>query len=286
MYGWELTLVLLCSMPLMSIAGALLAQLQTSLAEKESAAYARAGAIAEEVLSSIRTVIAFGGQAKELDRFANNLAGARTSGILRSILTGLSGGATWGVMFWVYGLGFWFGTKLMLDDLSSEECLVCEEMDVDCLAACQKHSARDLLTVFNCVLNGYWYLGQSAPFLEAFAKARSAARIIYDVIDRVPPIDGCSPVGHVMATRMQGPAITFSNVVFTYPARAGIKVLDGLNLTVPGSKTLALVGSSGCGKSTCIQLIQRFYDPQEGTVSINGEDIRDQGFLISFSFHT
>ena len=112
--------MLLCSMPLMSIAGALLAQLQTSLAEKESAAYACAGAIAEEVLSSIRTVVAFGGQAKELDRFANNLAGAWTSGILRSILTGLSAGATWGVMFWVYGLGFWFGTKLMLDDLSSE----------------------------------------------------------------------------------------------------------------------------------------------------------------------
>ena len=284
MYGWELTLVLLCSLPLMSIAGALLAQLQTSLAEKESVAYARAGAIAEEVLSGIRTVVAFGGQSKELERFAGNLTGARTSGILRSILTGLSSGVTLGVMFGVYGLGFWFGIKLILDDLASEECGLCAERDVDCLAACTQHNARDLLTVFYCVLNGYWYLGQSAPFVEAFAKARSAARVIYDVIDRVPEIDGCSAAGRVMTTRLQGPTITFSNVGFTYPARVGVKVLDGLNLTVPGSRTVALVGSSGCGKSTCIQLIQRFYDPQEGTVSIDGENIRDRIHQINFTF--
>jgi ABC-type oligopeptide transport system ATPase subunit len=58
-----------------------------------------------------------------------------------------------------------------------------------------------------------------------------------------------------------------------------VKVLDGLSLTVPSCKTVALVGSSGCGKSTCIQLIQRFYDPQQGAVRVNGVDIRD---LIQF----
>jgi ABC-type bacteriocin/lantibiotic exporter with double-glycine peptidase domain len=62
-YGWELTLVLLCSLPLMSVGGAALAQLQTSLATREMAAYGRAGAIAEEVLGGIRTVVAFGGEA-------------------------------------------------------------------------------------------------------------------------------------------------------------------------------------------------------------------------------
>ena len=184
MYGWELTLVLLCSLPLMSLGGAVLAQLQTSLAAKEMAAYGRAGAIAEEVLAGIRTVVAFGGQPKELERYAGNLRGARTAGILRSILTGLSSGVTLGVMFGVYGLGFWFGIKLILDDLSSEVCAACGPADAACLAACARHNARDLLTVFYCVLNGYWYLGQSAPFVEAFSTARSAARAIYDVIDR------------------------------------------------------------------------------------------------------
>jgi ATP-binding cassette subfamily B (MDR/TAP) protein 1 len=276
-YGWELTLVLLCSLPLMSVGGAVLAQLQTSLAEKEMAAYARAGVIAEEVLSGIRTVVAFGGQAKELERFGGNLTGARTAGILRGIFTGLSSGVTLGVMFGVYGLGFWFGIKLIIDDLTAEACLACAPTDADCLAACVRHNARDLLTVFYCVLNGYWYLGQSAPFVEAFSTARSAARAIYDVIDRVPAIDSGSQAGRVLGDRLHGPTITFKDVAFTYPARAGVRVLNGLSLTVPGSKTVALVGASGCGKSTCIQLLQRFYDPQEGAVFIDGTDIRDKG---------
>jgi ABC-type transport system involved in cytochrome bd biosynthesis fused ATPase/permease subunit len=117
------------------------------------------------------------------------------------------------------------------------------------------------LTVFYNVLNGYWYLGQSAPFVEAFSTARSAARAIYDVIDRVPTIDGGSPLGRVLPSPLKGHTIVFDNVGFAYPARPGVPVLEGLSLTVPGSRTVALVGASGCGKSTCIQLIQRFYDP-------------------------
>jgi ABC-type multidrug transport system fused ATPase/permease subunit len=201
-------------------------------------------------------------QAKELERFGKNLKGARTAGILRSILTGLSSGITLGVMFGVYGLGFWFGIKLIIDDLSSDACSACALTDADCLAACApRHTPRHLLTVFYNVLNGYWYLGQSAPFVEAFSTARSAARAIYDVIDRVPTIDGGSPLGRVLPGPLKGPTIVFDSVGFAYPARPGVPVLEGLSLTVPGSRTVALVGASGCGKSTCIQLIQRFYDP-------------------------
>ena len=84
----------------------------------------KAGAIAEEALSGIRTVVAFGGQQKEADRFVGNLAGARRAGILRGMLTGLSGGVTFGIIFSVYGLGFWYGVKLIMDDKDSDECKV------------------------------------------------------------------------------------------------------------------------------------------------------------------
>jgi ABC-type multidrug transport system fused ATPase/permease subunit len=53
------------------------------------------------------------------------------------------------------------------------------------------------------------------------------------------------------------------------------KVLSGLNLRIKKGETVALVGSSGCGKSTCIQLIQRFYDPDRGSIRLGGRDIRD-----------
>ncbi len=68
-YGWELTLVLLAMIPLMTLANGMLAWATTSLAAKEMSAYAKAGAIAEEVLAGIRTVVAFGGETKEIERY-------------------------------------------------------------------------------------------------------------------------------------------------------------------------------------------------------------------------
>ena len=69
--------------------------------------------------------------------------------------------------------------------------------------------------------------------------------------------------------------VEFVDVEFNYPARNEIKILDKLSLKIRPGQTVALVGSSGCGKSTCIQLIQRFYDPLAGSVRIDGRDIRD-----------
>ena len=60
--------------------------------------------------------------------------------------------------------------------------------------------------------------------------------------------------------------MTFNEVVFNYPTRPDIPVLQGLSLEVKKGQTLALVGSSGCGKSTVVQLLERFYDPLAGTV--------------------
>ena len=60
--------------------------------------------------------------------------------------------------------------------------------------------------------------------------------------------------------------MTLNEVVFSYPSRPDIPVLRGLSLEVKKGQTLALVGSSGCGKSTVVQLLERFYDPLAGTV--------------------
>ena len=67
------------------------------------------------MFAGIRTVVAFGGQEHEMQRYDSNLTGARKSGIIRGMLTGASGGMTFGIMYAVYGLGFWFGVKLIMD---------------------------------------------------------------------------------------------------------------------------------------------------------------------------
>ena len=142
---------------------------------------------------------------------------------------------------------------------------------------------------------GAMNVGQAAPYVEAFMTAKAAAAKIFHVIDRVPEIDSTSTEGKI-PTKGAGD-ITFKDVHFNYPSRKDVKVspimktfcvqsifpinfflpqiLQGLNLTVKKGETVALVGTSGCGKSTVIQLVQRFYDPDSGTVEYDGDDIRD-----------
>ena len=82
-------------------------QIVTQFTSREQNAYAKAGAIAEEVLSSIRTVIAFGGEEKEAQRYGKELSGALKVGIMRGAITGLLFGALLAVFFSSYSLAFW-----------------------------------------------------------------------------------------------------------------------------------------------------------------------------------
>lgn len=69
--------------------------------------------------------------------------------------------------------------------------------------------------------------------------------------------------------------IKFSNVDFAYPSRPIFQVLNKINMNIESGQTVALVGESGCGKSTCLQLIQRFYDPIFGEITIDDFNIKD-----------
>jgi ATP-binding cassette subfamily B (MDR/TAP) protein 1 len=109
------------------------------------------------------------------------------------------------------------------------------------------------------VLEGAQNLGLTSPLLEAFATAKGSAYSIFRLIDRVPQIDSLSDKG-LRPKTIEG-NIKFTDVKFKYPARPDVQVLNGLNLEINAGETTALVGSSGCGKSTCLQLIQRMYDP-------------------------
>ncbi|KAI0212569.1 ATP-dependent translocase ABCB1, partial [Lamellibrachia satsuma] len=115
-YGWKLSLVILAVSPLLVISGIFMTYMVTGATTKELKAYAKAGAVAEEVISSIRTVVAFGGEKKECDRYGANLTEAKAHGIRMGTVSAVGVGLMFFIMFCVYSLAFWYGSKLVREE--------------------------------------------------------------------------------------------------------------------------------------------------------------------------
>uniref|UniRef100_A0A4W3JWN7 ATP-binding cassette sub-family B member 5 n=1 Tax=Callorhinchus milii TaxID=7868 RepID=A0A4W3JWN7_CALMI len=249
--GWKLTLVMLAAGPALALSAMVWAKV-ISFTNLEMTAYAKAGAVAEEVLSSIRTVVAFGGQDKEIERYRKNLREAKKIGVKKSITINLSVGFAYFLLFGSYALGFWYGTILILGNTG--------------------YDIGTVLTIFFAIIFGTFSIGQTAPYFEAFSDARGAAFEIYKILDEKSAMDSFSEEGY-KPEYIKG-TVEFKDVYFNYPSRPDVEILRGINLKVESGQTLALVGSSGCGKSTTVQLLQRFYDPLQGMITIDGHDIR------------
>uniref|UniRef100_A0A914PFF6 ABC transporter domain-containing protein n=1 Tax=Panagrolaimus davidi TaxID=227884 RepID=A0A914PFF6_9BILA len=109
-----------------------------------------------------------------------------------------------------------------------------------------------------------------SPHFVAILKARIAAAIIYAKIDRVPLVKRDN--GNELYESLNGGTIQFQDVHFSY--KNGQQVLKGLTFSAPEGEVTALVGHSGCGKSTCIALLTRLYECDSGKIFIDGINIR------------
>lgn len=215
--------------------------MQSATSAKETNAYAKAGAIAEEVLSSIRTVVSFGGEQKEVARYVNDLEPTKAAGRLKGIYSGLGSGSTWLVLYCTNALVFWYGVILILADRDS---------------AVPQYTPAVLILLFMTVPGGAYAMGFASTHIEFFARAKGAAVAIFHVIERKSSV-----VTHGLLPDFITGAVSVQNVDFEYPARPGLSILKGFTLNVEAGQTVALVGPSGSGKSTVLQLFQRLYEP-------------------------
>lgn len=124
-----------------------------------------------------------------------------------------------------------------------------------------------LITCFFCSA-----LGSSFINVKHFTEANAAAALILEMIERVPSIDSADQQGKTI-TEVKG-ELVFEEIDFAYPSRPGNLVLRKFNLKVVACQTVGLVGSSGSGKSTVINLLQRFYDPLGGEILLDGIGIK------------
>jgi ATP-binding cassette subfamily B (MDR/TAP) protein 1 len=157
----------------------------------------------------------------------------------------------WTSIYGAYGLAFFYGGILVA----------------------QGHANVGIvINVFMSILIGSFSMAMLTPELQAVTKARGAAAKLFATIDRVPLIDSSDPGGFKPDT-VQG-TISFENVKFHYPSRPNVPILKGLSTTFPAGQTIALVGSSGSGKSTVVSLVERFYDPISGVIKLDGRDVK------------
>ncbi|KAK5986122.1 hypothetical protein GCK32_011069, partial [Trichostrongylus colubriformis] len=185
-------------------------------------------------------------------RYEKELKAARKMGIRKAIILAVFSALPLFLMFASMAFSFWYGTTLVLAGIVTP---------------------GTIFAVFWSVLLGTRRLSDAAPQLGAFLGAKMAAADIFAIIDRVPDIDPLSDDG-LTPEEFVG-RLTFSNIHFRYPSRPGVKVLDGVSFEVNPGETVALVGHSGCGKSTTIGLLLRYYEQSAGVVALDGIPLRD-----------
>ena len=120
---------------------------------------------------------------------------------------------------------------------------------------------------------GAWIMGNAFAFTGDLNSALMAASRIFCLLDRTPVIRSDPTQGRKLK-EVQG-NIDLKQAVFSYPSRRNLQVLNQLNLSIKAGENIALVGESGCGKSTVLQLIQRLYDVERGNVEVEGENIEE-----------
>ena len=157
----------------------------------------------------------------------------------------------------MFGIAIFYGTYLTRTD-------------------CLNFKAGDIIRSLFAIITTTFSLGQAGPFLKDLAEAKGAAKKIFSIIEKKPLIqtydDDGSGEKKQRIENFRG-QIYFDKVHFSYPQRTEAKILKSLSLSIEPGKTVALCGASGGGKSTVIQLLQRFYDPTEGSIQIDGVDL-------------
>ncbi|XP_049518639.1 phosphatidylcholine translocator ABCB4 [Dermacentor silvarum] len=259
-HGWQLTLVLLALVPCLVLITTIIAKTQSKLEAEESVEYRYAGSVALEAITFIKTVIAYGGQHKEMQRYSDRLDRATRTGYRKGLVASVGVSVIWTSIFANYALGFWYGIDLVVGDF-------------DLPPGQRKYETSTLIIVFFSVLMFSMSLGQATPYFHAFANAKRAAGKVYQIIDRKPAIDSRSTSG-LKPMEFEG-AIQFNDVTFCYPSvTASPPALQNFSLSIDPGEMVAVIGRKKCGKSTIVNLLQRFYDVTDGQILVDQKDLR------------
>ncbi|KAJ6959976.1 ABC transporter B family member 19 [Populus alba] len=248
---WRVSLLILATFPLLVLANFAQQLSLKGFAGDTAKAHAKTSMIAGEGVSNIRTVAAFNAQGKVLSLFCHELRVPQLHSLRRSQTSGLLFGLSQLALYGSEALILWYGAHLVSKGVST---------------------FSKVIKVFVVLVITANSVAETVSLAPEIIRGGEAVGSVFSILERSTKIDpDDSEAEPVESLRGE---IELRHVDFAYPSRPDVPVFKDLNLRIRAGQSQALVGASGCGKSSVISLIERFYDPMAGKVMIDGKDIR------------
>ncbi|RDX99992.1 ABC transporter B family member 15, partial [Mucuna pruriens] len=249
--SWRLSIVMVAVQPIMIACFYTKRVLLKSMSSKSTKAQQQSSKLAAEAVSNLRTVTAFSSQDRILKMLESAQQGPSRENLRQSWFAGIGLGCSQGLALCIWTLDFWYGGRLIESG----------------------HLTRKaFFQSFMVLVSTGRIIADAGSMTTDLARGGDAVGSIFGAIDRCTKIEPDDPKGY-KPERLVG-EIEFHDVHFAYPTRPNVAIFEGFSIKLEAGKSTALVGQSGSGKSTIIGLIERFYDPLKGTVTIDGTDIK------------
>uniref|UniRef100_A0A0E0C6J8 MDR-like ABC transporter n=1 Tax=Oryza meridionalis TaxID=40149 RepID=A0A0E0C6J8_9ORYZ len=263
---WKLTLIIMCPIPLVGLQNYAQVKFLKGFSEDAKVMYEDASQVVTEAIGSIRTVASFCAEKRVIKTYNQKCRASMKQSIRSGMVGGLGFSFSYLMVYLTYALCFYVGAQFVHGG---------------------KSTFKDVFRVYFALIFTAFGISQTSAMASDSTKANESVASILAVIDRRSKIDSSVDEG-IILEKVSG-TIDLKHVNFKYPSRPDVQVFCDFTLDIPSGKTVALVGESGSGKSTVIALLERFYDPDSGTISLDGVELknlklswlRDQMGLVS-----
>jgi len=258
--SWKIALVMLCVAPFIIVDVLFLINaLRTGIIMGRKT-WEKAGGLAEEMLYNIKTVASFANFEYETRRFNKKVELCYQLDLGTVFRLGISIGFLIFFMNLAFVIAIMYGRTLIGRDYNENKG--------------KDYTAGDVMCSAMCTLMGIMGIGLTAPNIKVIQESCTATSDYFSLYEREPQMDYSESTEKPPRDQIIG-KIEMKNIKFIYPSDPNRRViLDGLNLNFEPGKKVALVGESGCGKSTTVNLIERLYEATDGEILIDGLDIK------------